>query len=332
MASHEDNRDVIVGIESGGTKLQVAVALRDRPTEFLRCVREPIDRKRGAEGILKQLEQILGELTREFSIRAIGYGFGGPVEAGTGRVITSHQVEGWDDFPLAEWFHQKWSVPLRIGNDCNVAALAEAHHGAGQGHHRVLYVTVGTGIGGGMVIDGEIDGEQAPAVAEIGHLRPGLDALDSQQTVESIASGLGIETRAVAAIESPGDWNVEPSEARALSAGNDHGTSTEAARITAQQIYARANEGNPLAKALAERATQTLGWAIAQATTLLAPECVVIGGGVALGNPSFIPRVCEWWERYCFAPHRNVTQILPAGLGEHVVLIGALELATRAGA
>jgi len=329
MASHGDNRDVFVGIESGGTKLQVAVAQLGRPTEFPQCVREPIDRERGAAGILEQLEQILGDLTKQYSIQAIGYGFGGPVETLAGRVITSHQVAGWDDFPLGQWFHQRWPVPLRIGNDCNVAALAEAHHGAGQGHRRVLYVTVGTGIGGGMVIDGEIDGEQAPAVAEIGHLRPGLDALESRKTVESIASGLGIETRAAAAIEARDVRTDESSAARALRAAVDSSVSTEPSRITAQQIFAQADKGNSLAKRLTEDATQTLGWAIAQATTLLAPECVVIGGGVALGNANFIPQVRQWWERYCFAPHRDVTQILPAGLGEQVVLIGALELAAR---
>ena len=114
---------------------------------------------------------------------------GGPVDAEHGRVIKSHQIEGWDGYPLAEWVQATLNLPAAVANDCDAAAIAEARFGAGQGRHVVFYVTVGSGIGGGLVLDGQIYRGSGPAAAEIGHLRPGLHADRPDETVESIASG-----------------------------------------------------------------------------------------------------------------------------------------------
>ena len=145
------------------------------------------------QGIREQIEQAGRQLFSEFPIQAIGFGFGGPINATAGIVTTSHQVAGWDNFPLAEWCTQTFGVPTFLGNDCDMAALAEARFGAGRDKRSVFYVTVGTGVGGGLVLDGALFGSQRPAIAEIGHLRPGLEATEPSQTVESLAAGPGIE-------------------------------------------------------------------------------------------------------------------------------------------
>ncbi len=215
-------------------------------------IRRPIDRSAGAEGILRQLDDGLTLLCQRHSIEAVGVGFGGPVDVAQGRAITSHQVPGWDGFPLAEWFSQACSAPTFIGNDCNVAALAEASLGAGRGTRRVLYVTVGTGIGGGLVVDGAIDGEERPAVAEIGHLRPGLQARSSGETVESLASGLGMEQQMLRALAQPDEWDVSPATVLQL---REFALPATAA-IPTSAIAAAAAAGNVLALRILQQGTR----------------------------------------------------------------------------
>src|SRR4029079_2927449 len=120
-----------------------------------------------------------------------------------GRTITSHQIAGWNDFPLVEWCTNALRLPCTIGNDADLAALAEAKFGAGRSCDPVFYVTVGTGIGGGFVRGGKLYHGHGPAAAEIGHLRPGPTAVEPHETVESIASGLALERAAATLADDP---------------------------------------------------------------------------------------------------------------------------------
>ena len=188
--------DMLLGIEIGGTKLQLGVGPGDG-TLIAEPLRLSVDRDKGAAGIREQIAALGRELVARYGVSSVGVGFGGPVDAATGRTIKSHQITGWDDFPLVEWCRQTLGVArCTLGNDADLAALAEARYGAGRGRDPVFYVTVGTGIGGGFVRGGKLYAGHGPAAAEIGHLRPGLDALNSHDTVESIASGLAIELAA----------------------------------------------------------------------------------------------------------------------------------------
>jgi glucokinase len=143
-----------------------------------------VNRPKGAAGIRQQIERLAPPLLR--NVRAIGVGFGGPFDTNTGRAVRSHQITGWDDFPVKRWFERKLRLPTFVDNDQNCAAFAEATVGAGRGLRRVFYVTVGTGIGGGLVIDGELYNGRFGA-AEIGHTWVGGHRL------EAVASGLAIE-------------------------------------------------------------------------------------------------------------------------------------------
>jgi acyl-CoA synthetase (AMP-forming)/AMP-acid ligase II len=190
---------MILGIEIGGTKLQLGVG-RGEQAEFETLMRRDVIAENGARGILNQIQECVTQLTRYFDIECVGIGFGGPVDGSNGRVTTSHQIEGWANFPFVDWVRDELHLPALLGNDCDSAALAEAKYGAGRGFRTVYYVTVGTGVGGGLIIDGRIHGTDRPAAAEIGHLRPGLHAKDSHATVESIASGWGIAATARACL------------------------------------------------------------------------------------------------------------------------------------
>jgi glucokinase len=335
---------VYLGIEIGGTKLQLGVSAADG-SDWAGFLRYDIDARRGASGILEQIAQGAGELSRRFPVTCIGVGFGGPVDAVAGRVIKSHQVDGWDGFPLAAWLTERLHVPVRLGNDCDVAALAEATYGAGRGKNPVFFVTVGTGVGGGLVIGGRVHGAGRPAVAEIGHLRPGLGAEPSCCTVESIASGLGLAAAAKAAVRgdpAPGwaaawsgvpdtnDQPVFPWRAVAERWKSDlvQRAGGDAGQITGRLVADAAAMGNPLAQQILTGACRTLGWAIAQLIALVAPEVVVVGGGVSLiGEEWFFAPLRRAVERYVFPPLARSYVVVPAALGEAVVVHGAVALA-----
>lgn len=312
-----------LGIEIGGTKLQFGVGPADGRT-LVDFVRLDVDRARGAEGILEQIRQTARRLLADHAVQRIGYGFGGPVFGARGVVQKSHQVSGWDQFPLVEWTESHLGVPAKLGNDCDVAALAEACYGAGAGSRCVFYVTVGTGIGGGLVIDRAIHGTHRPAAAEIGHLRPGLIATSPELTVESIAAGPGIEARLdrrVRLLSQTPEPSTDALDLQSAGAQQTH-------PLTARQIAEYAVRGNHLALEVYREATDVLGWAIAQAITLIAPDVVIVGGGVSLaGEDLFFQPLRESVARYIFPPLMGQFRLLPAALGESVVVHGALALA-----
>ena len=307
-----------LGIEIGGTKLQLGVGDGASP-HLEEIVRLPIDRAAGASGILTQIESAATDLKSRHPLDGIGIGFGGPVDSQTGTVVKSHQVDGWDGFELADWCEHTLGLRAQIGNDCDVAALAEARFGAGRDARIVLYVTVGTGVGGGLVADGSLFAEHRMARAEIGHLRPGLEFSSPTDTVESMASGPGIVAGVQARCESPQD------EERLLT---DASSTSGILELTGRDIATAAHAGNPIAGEAIGQATRALGWAIAQAVTLTAAETVVIGGGVSLmGEELFFGPVRRAASEYVFPPLRDAFGIVPAALGEEVVVHGALALA-----
>lgn len=315
---------MLLGIEIGGTKLQLGVGHADgSPPAALE--RHDVAVEFGAAGILEHIEETARRLIARHDVARIGIGFGGPIDARRGRVVKSHQVPGWDDFPLVEWCRDKLGLSAVLGNDCDAAALAEARFGAGKGARSVFFVTAGTGVGGGLVIDGQLYGAGRPAAAEIGHLRPlGLSG-EPEATVESLASGRGIEASCRTRLaERRGEASRADCEDLLNRAGGD------SQRLTAKTIGEAATAGNSLAREVLDQATAALGWAIAQMVTLLAPEVVVVGGGVSLiGEELFLRPLREAAARAVFPPLAGSYEIVPARLGELVVVHGALALAAE---
>ncbi|HEV3005723.1 MAG TPA: ROK family protein [Pirellulales bacterium] len=311
---------MFLGIEVGGTKLQLGVGL-GRAAQLVELRRFDVEPALGAAGIREQIRHAARELIATHGATRIGYGFGGPVDAAHGRVVKSHHIEGWNDFPLADWTRETVGVPAVVGNDADLAGLAEARFGAGKGCSPVFYVTVGSGIGGGLIVDGEVYGGHGKGAAEIGHLRLGLHADRPDQTIESIASGWGIAAAARACLAGP-------------AIGDDHAADlwrrccSDPERMSSKVVAEAAGNGNPLALDILNRAWQALGWGIAQAITLLSPAVVVVGGGVSLiGDELFFTPLRTTVERYVFPPFRGTYEIVPAMLGEEMVVYGALALA-----
>jgi glucokinase len=308
-----------LGIEIGGTKLQLGVSLGDG-RHFVDFRRLDVQPARGAAGIREQIAAEGKSLIAKHQVQAVGIGFGGPVDARRGITVKSHQIDGWENFPLGQWCRDSLGLPTVVGNDCDVATLAESRWGAGVNKQSVFYVTVGTGVGGGCVIDGQLLGQSRPAIAEIGHLRPGLHAVDSTEVVESLASGWGI---ARAAREACRDSPTDPDTAALRSICNN-----ELEQLTTVMIAELARSGNAMARRSIDQSCRVLGWAVAQVVTLLAPEIVVLGGGVSLiGEELFFVPLRRYARQYAFRPLADSFEIVPAQLGEKVVVYGALALA-----
>ena len=188
-------------------------------------------------------------------------------------MLKSFQVEGWDGFHLVEWAQRKWDRPVVIANDAATAGLAEAMLGAGRGVNRIFYLTIGSGIGGGWIVDGRIDPGQGTGMAELGHTYVPDPQSGAPVELESICSGWAIGQRARAAVEQ------EPSRMLELVGA--------VGAIDARTVYAAAEVGDPVATRILYETTATLGLALANVVALFRPRMIVIGGGVSLMGPLF---------------------------------------------
>jgi glucokinase len=314
---------MFLGIEIGGTKLQLGVGNGEGViTALWRCTVNPAE---GSEGIRKQIMAAVPELLARASIdrsalHGVGIGFGGPTDDASQTVIKSHQIEGWDGFPLRDWISDLVGVPAVLCNDADVAGLAEALFGAGKGRSPIFYITVGTGVGGGLIINGQIHRGVGRGAAEIGHLRV-ISSIpyfpEDVATVETLASGEAIEAHAVFRERVGGD---------ASGIRKHCGTGV----ITAKAVAAAARNGDGLALEILGDALQALAEGVCHVIALLCPARVVIGGGVSLmGEELFFAPLRELVVARVFSPFAGLTDIVPAALGEEVVVHGALALARQ---
>jgi glucokinase len=308
----EGGRGFYLGVEIGGTKLQVCVG--DAGGRIVEPHRLPVRASSGAAGIRAQLEQTIPELARRFRPAAVGVGFGGPVDWATGRICRSHQVEGWSDFPLAQWLSGLAGAPVFLDNDANLGALGEAVHGAGTGFNPVFYVTLGSGVGGGLVVDGKIFHGARPGESEIGHVR--LDR--SGMLVESRCSGWAVDAKIRAAIAR------DPAGAMARCVG-------KAAGNEARFLSAALSQGDAAAAAILEETSEDLAFALSHVVHLFHPEIIVLGGGLALVGEPLRAAVEGQVRRFIMEVFAPGPRIALARLAQDAVPVGALCLALAGG-
>lgn len=299
----------MLGIEIGGTKLQLV--LGDERGCIDRRVRLAVEPALGAAGIQRQIEQALPELLGDTTLDAAGVGFGGPVDWRTGQICRSHQIEGWSGFALGYWVRRLTDAPVAVDNDANVAALGEAIRGAGAGLNPVFYVTLGSGVGGGLVTDGKVFHGATPGESEIGHVR--LDR--GGTTVESRCSGWAVDAR-IRELKLR-----EPSSALARLSGGIHGGE---ARI----LCAALREHDSAAQRLLCDVAEDLAFGLSHVVHLFHPQTIILGGGLsAVGEPLRAAVECALAEftMDAFAPGPAIRL---AALGEDTVPVGALLLAS----
>jgi glucokinase len=300
-----------IGIEIGGTKLQLVFG--DETGKIAKRLRFSVTASAGGPGIREQIQNALPTLVKETKASAIGIGFGGPVDWRTGQICCSHQIEGWSEFPLQDWLQELSGLPTRVDNDANVAAFGEALHGAGQGRRLVFYVTLGSGVGGGMVVDKKIYHGATPGESEIGHIR--LDRTGT--TVESRCSGWAVDA------EIRNLKSTIPDSAFAKRLPNAPGGE---AKILKELVEAQ----DPLAITVLNGTANDLAFGLSHVVHLFHPEIIVLGGGLSLiGEPlrAAVARDLQVYIMHAFEPG---PQVALAALAEDAVPIGALALAASA--
>ena len=300
-----------LAIEIGGTKLQLFVG--DEQANILQRWRFDVEPTLGGAGIRTQIETALLDILRAHNVAAIGVGYGGPVDWRTGQICCSHQIEGWANFPLGEWLHQQTRRPVVIDNDANCGALGEALRGAGQGSNPVFYVTLGSGVGGGLVVDGRIFHGAKPGESEIGHVR-----LDRTGTiVEQRCSGWAVDQ----IVRAMSQQNPSSRLAR-LTAGMDAGQ----ARALAPALQ----ENCPLAQTILTDAAENLAFGLSHVTHLMHPQVIILGGGLSLLGEPLRAAVKAALQRFVMEAFGRGPEIALATLREDAVPVGALLLAHSA--
>ena len=300
---------VFLGIEIGGTKLQLALGTGAGHISERR--RLTVDRAAGAAGIRRQIEQTLPGLLAPRAVAGIGVGFGGPVDWRAGRICVSHHVEGWSAFDLCGWLHGLTGLPVAADNDANVAALGEARCGAGAGANPVFYVTLGSGVGGGLVVEGSIYHGAPPGEAELGHVR-----LDRQGTIlESRCSGWAVDAR-IRRLRVE-----EPASLLARMATEDPGGE-------ARDLGPALAAGDPAARRILDELALDLAFGLSHVTHLFHPEKIVVGGGLAQTGESLRAAVAAVLPGLVMDALKPGPQIELARLGADAVPVGALLLAS----
>ena len=296
-----------LGIEIGGTKLQLVVG--DDHARIVDRIRFVVDPKLGADGIRKQIRQGLDKM-RLHSVSAIGIGFGGPVDHNSGKILTSYQISGWGDFVLQEWLEKLTRIPVWIDNDANVAALGESLYGAGKDKHVVFYVTMGSGVGAGIVINKKIYHGATNSEAEFGHIR----LSKSGRTVESCCSGWAVDEKVRA------HTKLYPQSLLGqLTKGYTRGE--------ARALLPALEKKDEASMKILNDTVDDLAFGLSHVVHLVNPHTIILGGGLSLIGEPLRAAVAEKLPAYLMDVLRPGPTIQLSALKEDVVPIGALALA-----
>ncbi|MDP7052073.1 MAG: ROK family protein [Verrucomicrobiota bacterium] len=296
---------VRIGIEIGGTKQQLVVG--DAEGSIINRCRFSVDPAGGGPVIRERIAGELPALISKHQPERIGVGFGGPVDIARGTVAVSHQIEGWSGFPLRDWLHDLTVLPVTIENDANTAALAEALCGAGHGFNPAFYMNMGSGVGGGLVIDGKIYHGDAPGEVEVGHLRLDPDGT----TVEDRCSGWAVDRAIRAAIID------KPDSILAQLIGEEKSGE-------ARHLAAALEQGDPIAQRLLDDVTDNLALALSHVTHLFHPQVISLGGGLSLVGDPLCRGIAARLPGFLMEVYGTGPQIKLAELGEDAVPVGAL--------
>ena len=300
---------LFIGVEIGGTKLQIVCGQSDGT--ILDRKRYQVDPGQGAAGIRQHVEEGVRALMNEHAgVQGIGVGFGGPLDRTTGNVACSHQIEGWAGFSLKNWLQDLSGLSAVVDNDANVAALGEALKGAGIGFNPVFYVTLGSGVGGGAVVDNQIYHGAHPGESEIGHIR--LDV--SGRIVEEVCSGWAVDRRIREAISQDQDCLLAK-----VVGGRSKGEAT--------CLNEALDGGCEVAGKILEETTRSLAFALSHVVHLMHPEAIILGGGLSLIGDRLIQGVAEQLPHWVMKAFLPAPQVKQAVLREDVVPVGALLMA-----
>jgi glucokinase len=311
---------VAIGIDIGGTKIAAGVVTGEGRIVERALVPTPMDDEPATISAMRGAIEVLRG--RHPTVEAIGVGAAGLVDWPAGRIRWAPH-NAYRQLPLRRLLYEGTGLPTVVDNDANAAAWAEARYGAGAGSNHMVLLTVGTGIGGGLVLNGHLYRGSAGLGAEVGHMIVDPDGAPCDcgnvGCLEAMASGSALGRMGRRAAE------ADPGGRLAQLAGHPE-------KVTGEVVFQAAGEGDATASELFERLGFWLGVGIASLVTIFDPELVVIGGGlVHTGDLLLVPARASL-ERYTFGvAHRELPPVVPARLGPDAGMVGAATLALRAG-
>ena len=286
----------VIGIDLGGTAIKLGRFAEDGTCLQLLSVATP--QPATPEAVLEVMVDAIAQLDPTRQSIAIGVGTPGPADA-TGRIArVAINLANWHDVPLADWLEAKTGLPTVLANDANCAGLGEAWLGGGRRFHDLILLTLGTGVGGAIILDGKLFVGHQGAGGELGliTLNPDGPACNSgnQGSLEQYVSVPAIRRRTA----------LEPA-----------------------QLGALAKAGNTYALTFWQRYGRDLGAGLASLIYILTPEAIIIGGGVSASAEFFFPAVEAEIQRRVLPSSRAGIQLLPAQLGNQAGMVGAAKLA-----
>ena len=311
---------IVVGVDIGGTK--VAAGLVNADGEILAHNRTPMVTSGAPSDGLAAVSRAIGELFPDMAsqnqIAAIGVCAPGPLNPDTGTILNPPNLTIWHNYPLAEEMRRLYKAPVRVDNDANAAALAEAKWGAGRGYRNIFYATIGTGIGTGIIFDGRIYHGKTGAAAEGGHVGIDWDGpvcnCGKRGCIETLAAGPAIAQRA-----------------RQKLARNSNSVLLEMAggdiqRVSSQMVGRAHAEGDRVATEVMRETLDLLAYWLGSIIDLLEPDIIVIGGGVSSLLAPFLDEIRERWSGTCINPAPLSIPLVLAHYGEDAGIAGAAAL------
>ncbi len=306
-------RQLAIGIDLGGT--QVRAGLIDEDGNILKRAAVATDANAGPAIVTDQLHQLAASICDNISrdhLLGVGVSAAGPLDAENGVVLSTPTLAGFVDVPLARMLKERMDLPVRLENDGFAAALGEWRSGAGRGYQNMVYITVSTGIGGGVILDGRLVRGRRGLAGHVGHMtivRDGeLCACGNRGCWEAYASGPAFARR--------GRFRAE-SEAQVPTTLGIGG-----APIDGRAIFEAAQRSDRLASSLVLDEADLLGVGIVNLLHLFSPDLVVIGGGMSNGFDLLLPGIAARISSGAMPAFRNIP-IVRAALGDNSGLVGA---------
>jgi glucokinase len=312
----------IIGVDVGGTNIVVGTVAQDG-SEILGVVSEPTLATSGADAVVERILRLARSSMAQApgrEIAGVGIGSPGPLDTKSGVVLLAPNL-GWVDMPLRDRVAEGLGLPATLDNDARCAVFGEWWRGAARGADYVVGLTIGTGVGGGIVLNGEMYHGASDVAGEIGHMT--IDSTGRRCScgnygcLEAYASGPAIAARAVEGIEA----GMETSLPRYVDG--------DLSMITAQVVYEAAHDGDEYALEVVRDTSKFLGAGVANIINIFNPQVVVICGGVTLaGDRLFVPLRSEA-KRRAFKPASDVCRILPGELPGTAGVWGAAAVFAR---
>ena len=335
-SSTSETLPLVVGIDLGGTQIRAAV-LRgaERLSRIGLLTGDNPTPERIIPRMIHAVEQAIEDAgTTLDQIAGLGVGAPGPLNSHTGVVFAPPNLPGWVDVPLRDILNEHFKVPIFVENDANAAALAEYMFGAGKGSREVVYLTISTGIGGGIISDGHLLEGVVGTAGELGHMTIDLHGARCNcgniGCLESVSSGTAIARRAneLVAMGKGDELLAFALTQREDGSANTPEDSEQAARQTVVHINARivaeaAAAGVPGAQQIIATAAEGLGVGLVNIIHIFNPELIILGGGVSQMGELLLGPARRIIEKRAMLVPRRAARIVPAQLGTDVGLVGA---------